>query len=1150
MTIKPDQSFASGTGVIVEPRVISKTYMNFEWPPPQLGSISAEGSIILSNETNEILSVHKNDHLCQIFAIKSVPMVSPSKPSPKTKQLFTKKPYSALVQVDPDNQLSDYEKDLFVQCNLQFDELFEPVIGRYNDAAGKVRARVNIGKVVPPSRKLQVPCYDRNNLQALQDKFDDLESEGVFARPEDVNVVVEHVSPSFLVKKSSGGHRLVTAFTSLGQFCKTLPVTMPTIDSVFRMMGSWRYFISTDLRDAFYQIPLEHSSMKWCGTPTPFRGLRVYTVAAQGMPGSSESLEEMLCTVLGSLVKEGWVAKIADDLNVGGGCIPSLLRNWTSVMSVLYDCGLRLKAVKTIICPLHAQVLGWDWHDGKLAASKHRISTLSSCEPPTTVTAMRSFIGAYKTFNKVVKRCTSYLSSLEEMIVGKQKQDGLQWSDSASSAFKSAQLALENTPSISLPRPTDELLIVHDGSNIGIGSIMFVKRDDELSLGSYFSAKLKVHHQKWLPCEIEALSITASINHFSPLLRESRNVTQILTDSRPCVQSWNKMLRGEFSTSARVATFLSTLAQYNVELQHLKGSSNLPSDFQSRNPPMCVSGSCQICKFVSEISDSVVRRLTVEDILAGRAQVPYSNKGAWREIQQACQDLKRVFAYLSAGTRPTPRTKMTDVKRYLQKASIDKDGLLIVPRSEPFLPRKELIIVPQQVVLGFMTSLHLKLNHPTKHQLLQVFNRNFFALKSDHFSTRTLENCDLCQSLKSIPKELHVQSSIDLPTSPCRSFAADVINRFRQKIYVLVDTFSSYTFADLIPSDDAETLRNILCQSISILRPSPQTVVLVRSDNASGFKALVNDLTLTQLNIVMDYGRRHNKNKNPVVDKVISELISELLRINPVGGQTNTIELSHAVNQLNSRIRGRGLSSWEVVSQRDADTGVGLDINDEVLSQMQKTTRVENQIASAKNKSNGGALAKPADISVGSLVYIKDDKSKLRGRERYIVVEKQGSDCTLKKLLKSTLRNQNYKLKTTEIYPVSSNIVRNESYLRGWDHLEEDDEGEDEWEGESSDNMLISHGHTDVVIPAICDDGPLQCADTDVLVDSTDIPVDDVEVTQSLSHTLNSDVQEDLVSLPAVVPPSTGRGAESGGPSRRGGRTKKSPSWHKDYDMK
>ena len=78
----------------------------------------------------------------------------------------------------------------------------------------------------------------------------------MFARPEDVGVVVQHVSPSFLVKKSSGtGHRLVTAFTSLGEYIKSLPSLMPTVESTLRTISEWKFIISTDLRDAFYQIP-------------------------------------------------------------------------------------------------------------------------------------------------------------------------------------------------------------------------------------------------------------------------------------------------------------------------------------------------------------------------------------------------------------------------------------------------------------------------------------------------------------------------------------------------------------------------------------------------------------------------------------------------------------------------------------------------------------------------------------------------------------------------------------------------------------------------------------------------------------------------------------------------------------------------------
>ena len=67
-----------------------------------------------------------------------------------------------------------------------------------------------MGPVQPPQRKGHLPQYARNQLVELQAKFDELETIGVFGRPEDVPVNVEYLNPSFLIKKRSGGHRLVT----------------------------------------------------------------------------------------------------------------------------------------------------------------------------------------------------------------------------------------------------------------------------------------------------------------------------------------------------------------------------------------------------------------------------------------------------------------------------------------------------------------------------------------------------------------------------------------------------------------------------------------------------------------------------------------------------------------------------------------------------------------------------------------------------------------------------------------------------------------------------------------------------------------------------------------------------------------------------
>ena len=182
LSLQPDNSI-SGVRVAVEPRVISKTFVSNSWPPPCLVDVEDDGLVRLHNSTDSIIPVYKNDHLCQLYHTKTLDYkAEKSSPAPKVRAVHpSAQPYSLKVCVDPDSQLSAEEKNSFVEQHLKYDELFEPTIGRYNDFAGKVRARVNLGRTIPPSRKLQVPQYDKKNLDLLQDKFDELERQGVFA---------------------------------------------------------------------------------------------------------------------------------------------------------------------------------------------------------------------------------------------------------------------------------------------------------------------------------------------------------------------------------------------------------------------------------------------------------------------------------------------------------------------------------------------------------------------------------------------------------------------------------------------------------------------------------------------------------------------------------------------------------------------------------------------------------------------------------------------------------------------------------------------------------------------------------------------------------------------------------------------------------
>jgi hypothetical protein len=1018
------------------------------WPLPQ-EIVAVDNKIRLTNSTPEPILLHKHEHVCQVHPILHVDGTLNQQLSMEQKTPITTGRFSETVCLDPDNSLAPDIIQKFKDVNSTYDSVFYTSIPKYNGASGAIEAIVNIGPTVPPQRKGRLPQYNKASLSELQQKFDDLEKEGVFAKPEDVGICVEYLNISFLVKKPQGGSRLVTSFGEVANYCKPQPSLMPSVDTVLRDIASWKYIIVTDLLKSFYQIPLAKASMKYCGVATPYKGIRVYTRCAMGMPGSETCLEELMSRVLGDLIQEGRVAKLADDLYCGGNSIPELLDNWSRLLSALKKNNLRLSAKKTIICPISTTILGWIWSAGTLKASPHRVATLAAVDPPTTVQGLRSFIGAYKVLSRVLPRYASLLHPLDQTVAGRKSQERIDWSDELTHAFKQAQSALKDNKVIHLPRPDDVLWIVTDGSvkNRGIGATMYALRADKLLLAGFFNAKLRAHQVNWLPCEVEALCVGSAIKHFSPYIVQSHHRCQVLTDSRPCVLAYGKLQHGHFSASSRVTSFLSTLSRYHIQVQHIAGAANLPSDFASRNPQTCVNQSCQLCKFIAEMEDSVVLSLSVKDVLDGSTSfMPFTSRVAWLATQHECPDLRRTHAQLTQGTRPSKKaTKIPDVKRYLHVASVARDGLLIVKEELPFSRSRERIIVPKPIVDGLLTALHFKFQHPTQHQLKKLFTRYFYAINADNCIQRVTAACHHCTALKTIPAHFRPQSTSAPPDCIGSSFAADVIRRCKQCIFVLRETVSSFTLTAIIPDERHDTLRD----TIILLCCNTQFVgghnISIRVDPAPGFVAIQNDSILQKYGISLTIGQAKNINKNPVAERAIEELCMEFLNLSPQGGPISPLTLALATSTLNSRVRHCGLSALEVWTQRDQISGDQLPINDRHLILRQHENRVNNHTASAwaKSKKKDTSSDSSHPVCVGDLVYLKCDKDKTKARDKYMVVSVAPPWCTVRKFCQSQFRSKSYNVRSSDCYPVMPTVPAHSKTgpIRG---LEGTDSSEDE----------------------------------------------------------------------------------------------------------
>ena len=383
-----------------------------------------------------------------------------------------------------------------------------------------------------------------------------------------------------------------------------------------------------------------------------------------------------------------------------------------------------------------------------------------------------------------------------------------------------------------------------------------------------------------------------------------------------------------------------------------------------------------------------------------------------------------MFNYIENGTLPGKRGRnLRRVKRYMSsKVVLSTEGALVLHDIEPFSPVTEKIVVPQKVIYGILTVLHLRLEHPTNLQLSKIFSRYFFALNLDKAVALCSKSCHECAALKPLPLALREESSDEPPQQMFTRFAGDVIKRHSQLILVLRETTSSYTQAEIINRETAADISASLQRLGNLMRPSKLVPMSIRLDphasHKSLFSAIQNDQGLAKYNVKIELGREMNVNKNPVAEKAVRELIREIQILSPEGGKISSTTLSEAVANLNARIRAPGLSAYEIYTRREQITGKLLDIDDIKLILDQYQRRCANHRASERNKANSKPPHPAAEVEIGDIIYLYDDRSKLTARPRYLVVGFEDGFCLVRRLCEKMMGAKSYKVKPCECYKV------------------------------------------------------------------------------------------------------------------------------------
>ena len=318
-------------------------------------------------------------------------------------------------------------------------------------------------------------------------------------------------------------------------------------------------------------------------------------------------------------------------------------------------------------------------------------------------------------------------------------------------------------------------------------------------------------------------------------------------------------------------------------------------------------------------------------------------------------------------------------------------------------------------------ALHIRLDHPSKHQLQKLVLRHFYSPGLTRIIDEVCDSCVTCTSLKNLPKELFSESTSENRTFGA-SFSADVIKKDGQLIFVCREKLSQFTFSRIITDETADSLRDSLVTAVIEFIPESGTTIQV--DCATGFQKIASESKmdgsiLQKLGIKVELGRTHNINKNPVAENCIKEFLKERLRLSPNGGPVSELERAQITKNMNGRVRERGVTAKEIAYNRDQISNEVKKIPDPELSDLQLRLR--------EGRHHKVAAKTDIAFNIGDNVFMKRDINKLRGREAYKIVNIYISNneemATIRKSDKKFMA-KDYEVKLAEIIPINKQKIK------------------------------------------------------------------------------------------------------------------------------
>lgn len=383
----------------------------------------------------------------------------------------------------------------------------------------------------------------------------------------------EWASPCILVKKADGTLRFCTDYRKVNAITKVDSFPLPRMEDCIDQIGSANFVTKLDLLKGFWQVPLTARAQDISAFITP-DGLYTYNVMPFGLKNAPSTFQRLMNKVLDGL--EGCAAYL-DDVVVFSDTWPQHMERLEKLFIKLATAELTVNLSKCEFAKATVQYLGKIVGKGVVRPVEAKVEAIWNFPVPTNRTELLRFLGMTGYYRSFCPNFSTVVAPLTDLL---RKDVPYVWNKVCQKAFDRAKLLLCGEPVLAAPQFDKPFLIQVDASSVGAGAVLLQPDSDQINRPvCYFSRKLNDHQKNYSVIEQEALALIWALQHFEVYVGSVAGPVTIFTDHNPLV-----FLKSIQNPNQRLMRWSLFLQNYDLNIQHIKGSENVIADALSRAP--------------------------------------------------------------------------------------------------------------------------------------------------------------------------------------------------------------------------------------------------------------------------------------------------------------------------------------------------------------------------------------------------------------------------------------------------------------------------------------------------------------------------------------------------------------------------------------